>query len=474
MAHLQILVTATGPDNLQVSAPFTLIVLPASLSGTGLGLLGTYYNGDNYNTPSNSFCFDRIDPQVNFNWGYGSPGASVNSTCFSASWTGLVLAPVSGLYTFATSTDDQSALWVNGQQLFGWTQWGSSGSITLQAGQLYYLTMDFVQYYGSSGAGLYWSYPGQAQQLIPQSQLFGNPACMLSNTILADALPLGSTVATLLGTPGEAGVTLSNALVPGAGSDDNADFTINGTTLLSAAPIDSTVQSSYNIRVGTTDSNGLYSEFPFTLQIGPPPTVANAIPDQSVVVPNAFSYTVPAATFSDQEGAILYDTASLADGSPLPAWLSFDPSTSTFSGTPAATDVGTLQILVTADVPVYSPVSAPFTLTVLPPPNIGQGLGLLGAYYNGTSFNSFCYDEIDPQVNLYWGGNSPGANVGGDNWSAIWTGQVLAPQDGLYTFYTNTDDSAALWVNGQLLIDNWAGRNRAATPSLCRQGSSMI
>ena len=137
--------------------------------------------------------------------------------------------------------------------------------------------------------------------------------------------------------------------------------------------------------------------------------------------------------------------------------MSFDPTACAFSGTPALTDVATLQILVTATGPDNQQVSAPFTLYVYPPTQFaGQGLGLLGTYYNGTNFNSFGFEEIDPQVNFYWNGNSPAPNVGGDNWSAIWSGLVLAPQDGLYTFYTLSDDGACVWVNGQQLY-GWCG-----------------
>ena len=59
---------------------------------------------------------------------------------------------------------------------------------------------------------------------------------MLDNTYLSDAWSVGSTVANIQGAAGETGVTLSYALVPGDGSDNNADFTINGTTLRSAVP----------------------------------------------------------------------------------------------------------------------------------------------------------------------------------------------------------------------------------------------
>ena len=75
----------------------------------------------------------------------------------------------------------------------------------MQAGQLYNITMQYCQYGGNSYAYLYWSYPGQDQQVIPQSQLYGNPACMLDNTLISNQWPVGSLVANLLGAPGEAG-----------------------------------------------------------------------------------------------------------------------------------------------------------------------------------------------------------------------------------------------------------------------------
>ena len=42
-----------------------------------------------------------------------------------------------------------------------------------------------------------------------------------------------------------------------------------------------------------------------------------------------------------------------------------------------------------------------------------------------------------------------------DNFSVRWSGQVLAPVTGTYTFTTTSDDGVRLYVNGQLLIDNW-------------------
>ena len=77
-----------------------------------------------------------------------------------------------------------------------------------------------------------------------------------------------------------------------------------------------------------------------------PPTVATAIPDQTATAATAFSYAFPATTFSDADSDTLTYTATKADGTALPSWLSF--SASTFSGTPQAADVGTVSVKVTA------------------------------------------------------------------------------------------------------------------------------
>ena len=39
--------------------------------------------------------------------------------------------------------------------------------------------------------------------------------------------------------------------------------------------------------------------------------------------------------------------------------------------------------------------------------------------------------------------------------SARWTGSVVPMYSETYTFHTDTNDGVRLWVDGQLLIDNW-------------------
>jgi O-glycosyl hydrolase len=145
-----------------------------SSGGSGTGLRGEYFNNTTLTAPA---ALTRTDAQVNFDWASGSPATGVTADNFSVRWTGQVEAPVSGAYTFATTSDDGVRLWVNGQQLVNnWTDHppttDSGPAITLTAGQKYSITMEYYERGGGAVARLLWSYPGQAQQAIPQSRLF--------------------------------------------------------------------------------------------------------------------------------------------------------------------------------------------------------------------------------------------------------------------------------------------------------------
>ena len=95
-----------------------------------------------------------------------------------------------------------------------------------------------------------------------------------------------------------------------------------------------------------------------------PPTVATAILDQTATTGAAFSFAFPAATFTDADGDTLTYTATLADDTALPSWLSFAPATRTFSGTPMAADVETVSVKVTASDGNGGSVSDTFDIVV--------------------------------------------------------------------------------------------------------------
>ena len=75
-------------------------------------------------------------------------------------------------------------------------------------------------------------------------------------------------------------------------------------------------------------------------QLGQP-----AMPDQVTDDSKPWSYQIPATAFFDLDaGEILTFSATLADGSPLPAWMTFnpDPAVRTFSGIPPVGVIGQL------------------------------------------------------------------------------------------------------------------------------------
>lgn len=92
------------------------------------------------------------------------------------------------------------------------------------------------------------------------------------------------------------------------------------------------------------------------------PTVANPIANQAGTAAVPWSFQFDADVFDDGDaGASLTYTATLANDSPLPGWLTFTPATRTFSGTPPA--AATHSIKVTASDGLDS-VSDTFDLVV--------------------------------------------------------------------------------------------------------------
>ena len=134
------------------------------------------------------------------------------------------------------------------------------------------------------------------------------------------------------------------------------------------------------VRVTVTASDGtatVSDEFALMVTVrNTPPEVANPLADQEVTVDVPFTYVVPADAFTDADGDMLTYTAALSDGGMLPSWLTFDPATRTFTGTPASSDSGTVRVTVTAS-DGTTPVSDEFALMVTvgnTPPEVANPL----------------------------------------------------------------------------------------------------
>ena len=140
------------------------------------------------------------------------------------------------------------------------------------------------------------------------------------------------------------------------------------TRSLSGMPANGDV-GTVQVRVTATDSGNASVSDTFDLTVintNDAPALAHAIVPQAAAEDAAFSFTVPVDVFTDEDaGDTLSYLASRPDGSRLPAWLTFNAITRTFSGTPGNSDVGTVQVKVTATDRGHASVSDTFDLTVI-------------------------------------------------------------------------------------------------------------
>jgi len=345
-----------------VSDDVTITVNPPPIVGTGTGLLGDYFNDPNNGSHFVTYVGGRVDATVNFDWASSAPAPGVTTDNFSVRWTGLVQAPVSGSYTFTTIADDGVRLWVNGQLLIdNWVDQAetarTSAPLTLAAGAQYDIRMEYYEHGGLASAKLQWSYPGQTQAPIPQTQLYP-PA--------------------------------NRAPVVSAGADRT--ITLPATASLA----------------GTASDDG---------QPAPPATMTFA-----------WSKVSGPGTVTFANGSALGTTASFSSAGVYTLRLSASDSALT------STD----DVVVTV--------------------NAAGATGLTAQYFNdpgtGAHFATLVLTRVDPAINFTWSG-APATGVKTDNFSVRWTGRVEAPVSGTYRFSTVSDDGIRVWVNGQLVINNW-------------------
>lgn len=100
-------------------------------------------------------------------------------------------------------------------------------------------------------------------------------------------------------------------------------------------------------------------------------------------------------------------------------------------------------------------------------PQVAPAPGLLGQYFANNALTGPAVLTRIEAANFNWYTNAPAAGLPADNFSVRWTGQVLAAIGGSYSFQTNSDDGVRLWIDGNLVIDNWT----AHAPTLNTSGA---
>ncbi len=82
--------------------------------------------------------------------------------------------------------------------------------------------------------------------------------------------------------------------------------------------------------------------------------------------------------------------------------------------------------------------------------------GMFGEYFDNVNLaGEPVLTRIDSMINFSWGGGSPAPVVPKDQFSVRWTGKIIPPETRIFNLGTRTDDGARLYLDGQLLLEDW-------------------
>jgi regulation of enolase protein 1 (concanavalin A-like superfamily)/mono/diheme cytochrome c family protein len=107
----------------------------------------------------------------------------------------------------------------------------------------------------------------------------------------------------------------------------------------------------------------------------------------------------------------------------------------------------------------YSP-EVPVTL------NFPNQAGWRGEYFHDRDLAVPGLVRLDSAINFNFGTQSAHTRISGDTFSARWSGKVQPLYTEPYTFTAQMDDGVRVWINGQLIINDWvpAAGTRISTP----------
>ena len=87
--------------------------------------------------------------------------------------------------------------------------------------------------------------------------------------------------------------------------------------------------------------------------------------------------------------------------------------------------------------------------------------GISVGYYNNVDLSGIADSRTESQVNFDWGNSSPINGIGQDNFSVRMYGAVEVKSNQPVKFGITTDDGCRLWINNQLVIDQWRDQSSA-------------
>jgi len=402
-----------------VSVPNTI-----QSGGTGTGLLAQYFPNKTLTVASP--LWKRIDPIVNFDFASASPGAMVPTT-YSVLRTGQIQAFTSETYTFQIDTSDKVKLLVNGVTVIDTTASAEpttatsyTGSIAMVAGVKVPIRIEETDTVAPSSIKLWWSSPTVPQMLVPETQLYPNDGI---HGMRVDYYANNSFTAPIALT------RLEPDIYPNWGGANPA-----GETTLPADNFSDTwtgqVESPYtgNVVFCVDSDDDVKLTVNGNVLINRPNTTTSNVCSANVAMTQGTKYTLRVDHVERTGSAFLrlrWQYGSVIERIP------------------------------TAN------LTADSTYTV--PTN-----GLTASYYTDTSFNQTLAQNPTLQNSLtrydstiYDNWNSYRTEysqlTSNSNISAVWTGLITAPCNGVYEFNTNgnVDDGGRLWIDQIRVASTW-------------------
>lgn len=164
--------------------------LAPTAPGTGTGLMAQYFSQIVDFAPGcrpGTNCIvgaelsqTVVDPTIDFDWNGTGPSHTILDQLdnYAVIWTGYIEAPVSGPYTFVSSTDDGMEVTVAGtlvvdRYFFQGEVEAVGQTIELVAGTRYPIRVRWFQGGGGSGAHVWWIPPGETLRVpLPTDRLY--------------------------------------------------------------------------------------------------------------------------------------------------------------------------------------------------------------------------------------------------------------------------------------------------------------
>jgi hypothetical protein len=81
--------------------------------------------------------------------------------------------------------------------------------------------------------------------------------------------------------------------------------------------------------------------------------------------------------------------------------------------------------------------------------------GVKATFFSDLELSSKVLERVDPAINFSWVRQAPATGVSSEIFSIRWDGYIVPQSSGSYTITTGSDDGIRVWIDDQLIINDW-------------------